>query len=88
MNTATGTQLGEINLENNMTSQQCRAHMERSSANVHAAVNGSMPLDMLPLAMAYVPMQQWNETYDVEKALMRGTIFPELDLPFCGKGAR
>lgn len=31
--------------------------------------------------MAYVPLQQWGQTYDEEKAFERGTIFPELDLP-------
>lgn len=35
-----------------------------------------------PLAMAYVPWQQWRQTYPLDKALSRGTIFPELDLPF------
>lgn len=39
-----------------------------------------------PLAMAYVPFQQWNETYDDDKALARGTLFPELDLPFSKGG--
>lgn len=35
-----------------------------------------------PIAMAYVPWQQWRQTYPMEQALSRGTIFPELDLPF------
>ncbi|MGN1480884.1 spore coat associated protein CotJA [Porcipelethomonas sp.] len=35
-----------------------------------------------PLAMAYVPFQQWEQPYSEEKAFERGTIFPELDLPF------
>lgn len=36
-----------------------------------------------PLAMASVPVQQWtNETYDLPKALLVGTIFPELHMPF------
>lgn len=53
------------------------------------AVNfGEMPLDSLPLAISYVPMQQFNETYDGLTALQRGTIFPELDLPFCGRGVK
>lgn len=38
------------------------------------------------LAMAYVPMQKICEVYDVETALMNGTLFPELDKPFLGKG--
>jgi len=42
------------------------------------------PLAGLPLAMAYVPWQCWGETYKPAEALCRGTIFPELDLPFLG----
>ena len=38
-----------------------------------------------PLAMAYVPWQRFGQTYDLAKALCVGTIFPELDKPFCGK---
>ena len=40
-----------------------------------------------PLAMAYVPFQQWEKPYDMDMALSRGTIFPSLDKPFIGKGA-
>ena len=36
-------------------------------------------------AMAYVPWQELHTTYDPEKALRRGTIFPELDKPFTGR---
>lgn len=39
------------------------------------------PVNM-PIAMAYVPWQQWRQTYPMEKGFSRGTIFPELDLPF------
>ena len=42
-------------------------------------------LGRLPIAMAYVPYQRWCGTYDACRALERGTIFPELDLPFCGR---
>lgn len=35
-----------------------------------------------PLAMAYVPMQQWSEVYDEAEAFSAGTLFPELNLPF------
>lgn len=54
-------------------------------AFVRAAVAGTTPIDQLPLSMAYVPMQSWKETYDGLQALDAGTIFPELDLPFCGR---
>lgn len=40
-----------------------------------------------PQAMAYVPMQPWEEIYDVAAGLSAGTIFPSLDLPFVGGGA-
>ena len=39
------------------------------------------------LAMAYVPFQQAPVLYeDDEKSLAAGTVFPQLDKPFCGKG--
>ena len=37
------------------------------------------------LAMAYAPMQPQGETYEPEKGLMAGTIFPDLDKPFYGR---
>ncbi len=39
----------------------------------------------MPLAMAYVPYQSWDETYAENTALAKGTIFPSLDLPFLGR---
>ena len=36
----------------------------------------------LPLAYPYVPPQHFNERYSDEDAIIRGTMFPELDLPF------
>ena len=41
-----------------------------------------------PVAMAYVPMQPWKETYDPARGLQVGTIFPSLDLPFLGGDRR
>ena len=34
------------------------------------------------LAMAYVPVQEWEMLYDDETALSRGTLFEALDLPW------
>ena len=39
-------------------------------------------LQELPLAMAYVPIQCWGDSYTPSRALCRGTLFPQLDLPF------
>lgn len=43
-------------------------------------------LEGMPLAMAYVPWQNWRKIYEPEKAFCRGTIFEELDKPFQGIG--
>ena len=39
-------------------------------------------------AMAYVPNQKWTQLYEAEVGFARGTIFPQLDLPFLGEGVR
>lgn len=44
------------------------------------------PLSGMAIAMAYVPWQFMHETYEPDKALQYGTIFPELNKPFYGKG--
>lgn len=47
--------------------------------------NGITPLPANPvLAMAYVPVQVRLDVYPCSKALAAGTLFPELDKPFCG----
>lgn len=37
-----------------------------------------------PLASVYSPLQSFEDLYDIEKALKRGTVFSMLDLPFEG----
>lgn len=49
-------------------------------------VDGMVKDEILPLAIAFVPMQQFGETFSLCQGLQAGTIFPELCLPFCGKG--
>lgn len=41
-----------------------------------------------PLAMSYVPYQEWEETYKENKALEVGTIFPSLNLPYSQDSGR
>ncbi len=38
-----------------------------------------------PVAMLYVPYQQWRKVYEPMVGLERGTIFEELDKPFIGE---
>lgn len=40
-----------------------------------------------PVAMAYIPFQQFGQLYPPEKGYKQGTIFPDLDKPFLGGGA-
>lgn len=35
-----------------------------------------------PIGMGYIPWQIWHQTYPLDKAFNKGTIFPELDLDF------
>lgn len=54
------------------------ADMERNG------MEGRLPA-MAPLANPYVPFQMENPPrYDPRKALIRGTMYPGLDLPFMG----
>ena len=40
------------------------------------------------LAIEYVPVQKssFENLFDTADALIRGTVFPELYMPFCGAG--
>ena len=47
-------------------------------------MEGRLPA-MAPLANPYVPFQLENPPkYEIRKGLVRGTLFPGLDLPFMG----
>ena len=43
-------------------------------------------LHKVPLAMVYSPHQQWENIYEAEMGLKRGTIFKCLDFPFMHAG--
>lgn len=44
-------------------------------------------VDDFPLAMAYVPMQRFENLYSLDEALCAGTLFKDLDKPFLGSKA-
>ena len=56
-------------------------------SDVKAAGSSRLPENM-PLAMAYVPVQQWGEVYDSGEALGSGTLFPDLVFPVSKGGGR
>lgn len=41
-------------------------------------------IDDFPLAMAYIPMQKFENLYSMDEALFAGTLFKDLDKPFLG----
>ena len=61
-----------------------RRQAESSEENRPVNTSGSMSRfpEHTPLAMAYVPMQQWRDILNCEDALANGTLFGELVLPF------
>jgi len=61
---------------------------EEKMTNMRPATAGAEPIEKAVLAMAYVPMQKFGALYNNEDALCAGTLFADLDKPFCGKGVR
>ena len=60
----------------------------RYNCRVYSA-DGTKPVIHIPemrYAQAYVPFQQFGTTFTPEKALMHGTVFPELFMPYNNKG--
>lgn len=39
-------------------------------------------MEQYAVGMGYVPWQQWQQPYPLDRAFRRGTIFPDLDLSF------
>lgn len=64
--------------------------MQRKSNNSSSGMNGNTSRfpENTPLAMAYVPFQQWGEVYCEDDAFEAGTLFPELNFPFERGGGR
>ena len=58
--------------------------MEKKTTMLPQEGEGRLPA-AAPLANAFVPFQMENPPrYEARKALVRGTLFPGLDLPFMG----
>ena len=55
------------------------------SCNISKDRHMSWGLEGYPLAMVYAPIQCFKDVYDLDTALMQGTVFKELDLPFKGE---
>ena len=66
-----------------------RSPGHKTGQYVVSSTEGGVLEQQYPVAMAYVPWQQWQTTYAPERGLVQGTIFPDLDLQFnygrCGR---
>ena len=72
--------------QNTCASNRPQRPMRNRPPMPHPCPDKTDPLSGMAIAMAYVPWQFMNETYEPDKALQYGTIFPELNKPFYGKG--
>ncbi len=76
------------NEQEQRAARQARAAADEQTPSLPylcADADGQLP-SCAPLANPYVPFQQGgSKQYQTPKALVRGTIFPGLDLPFMGK---
>ena len=71
-----------------MNSRNMQNMIPQMSYDIHLDIEKAYTecIDNMPIAMAYVPFQQWRNLYEPAEAFQRGTIFKELDLPFnCAK---
>lgn len=73
-----------------MPCTSCPSSMPRTSERARSSFGcpgqPCAPVDSMPLAMAYVPWQQWQNIYEICQGFQRGTIFEDLDKPFHGRG--
>ena len=56
--------------------------MNRKGDSVYCSCNNGNGLQSLPLAMGYVPKQEFKDVYAIDQGFFAATIFKELDKPF------
>ena len=61
------------------------ASVSNAASDCNMACSQAENRQPMMLAMAYVPWQKWTEVYPYDEGLKKGTIFPDLYLPFEGK---
>lgn len=89
-----GTQRGECGCAAPVSQSEpgfCMAREEARRSNRRTSRSScgrrkEEPLYGMPVAMAYVPWQNWEDVYDLCDGFSSGTIFKELTKPFLGRG--
>lgn len=66
--------------------QKNHNHMSDRCLNNDFCVQSPENMNNGILTMAFVDMQQIESVYQPQTALMRGTLFPNIDKPFCAIG--
>ena len=68
----------------------CACGEERAEGGEGGApcTSGACPLAGFPLAMVYSPEQAFENLYEPDEGLSRGTVFIALDMPFMGDGRK
>lgn len=59
----------------------------KDQSKTHAVESKCMDNCDIPV-MAFIPMQEFCRMYNEAEGLRRGTLFPALDKPFCGRGGK
>ena len=67
-------------------SSYCNSNAYNSRNNTNGNAGRECVSSTRPLAMVYAEKQKWQNIYDTEIALINGTIFEELNLPFNKSG--
>lgn len=71
------------NCNRNSMSQNINQRTAYNFHSMHQSSENVMASNRRP-GMAYVPSQEFGEMYDAHKGLCEGTMFPDLNLIFCG----
>lgn len=74
-----------VNRAQNMRQQQPNAHTAHTAPTPRECCEEHEHIHPTSLAMVWSPVQSFQKIYEPSKALMRGTLFAELDKPFSGK---
>ncbi|HIV69220.1 MAG TPA: spore coat associated protein CotJA [Candidatus Butyricicoccus stercorigallinarum] len=70
-----------------MAEEKTNARRAVTTQNEQSGPGFVMNYNLLALAMGFVPDQLWQNIYNDDVALARGTIFADLDKPFIGEEA-
>lgn len=73
---------GTRNVQNTQNTQNTLNMPNMSNTFVQKPFRPLEQSENFTVGMGYIPMQRWEQTYDMENGMRRGTVFPSLDLPF------